>query len=207
MIKARFDTEVLSVRLGLFFAHLKISPNAWTVISIIPAILGFVALAVYQDLAWALLLFIMAGFIDAIDGAVARVTSRVSALGAFLDGVIDRYVEILIYLSVLIYLETRTEVFLISSSLWVALLIFGALMPTFVRAYADHKKIVTDPADLKKMGGFLERAERLILVYLGLFAGLYSAINLVYFIAFAAILANLTAFQRIWFVLRYKKAD
>jgi phosphatidylglycerophosphate synthase len=207
MIKARFDTEVLSVRIGLFFAHLKISPNTWTVISIIPAILGFVALAVYQDLLWALILFILAGFIDAIDGAVARVTSRVSALGAFLDGVIDRYVEILMYLSILIYLGNTVEVFILSSSLWVALLIFGALMPTFVRAYADHKKIVTEPADLKRMGGFLERAERLILVYLGLFAGLYGAINLAYFIAFAAVLANLTAFQRIWFALKYKKAD
>jgi phosphatidylglycerophosphate synthase len=207
MIKARFDTEVLSVRIGLFFAHLKISPNTWTIISIIPAILGFVALAVYQNLAWALFLFILAGFIDAIDGAVARVTSRVSALGAFLDGVLDRYVEILIYLSILIYLENTVDVFIFSSSLWVALLIFGALMPTFVRAYADHKKIVTEPADLKRMGGFLERAERLTLIYVGLLAGLYGVKYLVYLIAFAAILANLTAFQRIWFALRYKKAD
>lgn len=207
MLKSSFDTEKLSVTLGRAFSHLRISPNTWTILSIIPAILGFISLAYYQNLLAALILFMLAGFIDAVDGAVARVTSRVSALGAFLDGVIDRYVEILIYLGLLVFLLGRKEFFLLDNSLWISLLIFGAIMPTFVRAYADHKKVVTEAADLKKMGGLVERPERLILIYLALIAGIFEVQYLIYVIALTAVLANLTALQRIWYTVSYKKSD
>lgn len=193
--------------LGRIFSHLGISPNAWTIISIIPAILGFIAIAYYQNLPAALIMFILAGFMDAIDGAVARVTSRVSALGAFLDGIIDRYVEILIYLGLLIFLLGRNEFFLINNAIWVSLLIFGALMPTYVTAYADHRKLVTETAYLKKMGGLIERPERLILIYFALIAGIYNLEYLIFILAITAVLANFTVLQRIWYAVSYKKQE
>jgi phosphatidylglycerophosphate synthase len=206
MFKANFDTEMISVRIGMVFARLGISPNAWTLVSILPAIAGFITLVLYRNLPASLILFMAAGFIDAIDGAVARVTRTVSALGAFLDGIIDRYVEILLYVGLMVYLYTAEE-FLIPNAFWVALLIFGSMMPTYIRAYADHRKVVTDAKAHKKMGGLLERAERLILVYLGMFLGSYNTLWLVYVIAAAAILSNYTAFQRLWFVVRYKAGE
>jgi len=206
MLKANFDTEMISVRLGMVFAKLGISPNAWTLISILPAIAGFVTLAFYRDLPISLLLFMAAGFIDAIDGAVARVTRSVSALGAFLDGIIDRYVEILLYIGLLFYLYPAED-FLLPNAFWVSLLIFGSMMPTYIRAYADHRKVVTESVAHKKMGGLLERAERLILVYAGMLLGLYNTLWLVYVIAAAAILSNYTALQRLWFVVNYKTKE
>lgn len=205
MLKSHLDTEKLSVKLGLVFSHVGLSPNTWTVLAIIPAILGFLSLVFCHSLSAGLMFFLMSGVIDAIDGAVARVTSRVSAMGAFLDGVIDRYVEFLLYIGLMFYLMDGGPVFLgVQNYVWINILLFGAIMPTFIRAYADHRKVVTDSRDLRRMGGLLERAERLILLYVGMLLGMFNVLWLVYIVAVAAILANFTAFQRLWFVFRYK---
>ena len=203
MLKSRFDTDKLSVKLGTFFSGFSLSPNSWTLMSLVPAVFGF--LSIYSDdLFTALILFALAGGIDAIDGAVARVTGTATPRGAFLDGVVDRYVEILIYSGLLIYILPLEDILYLPNPVWVSLLIFGALMPSFVTAYADHRNVVTQKEDHKKMGGLLERFERLLLIYVGMFLGLFNLSYLIYFIALVAVLPNITAFQRILFVLNYK---
>ncbi|MCK4244749.1 MAG: CDP-alcohol phosphatidyltransferase family protein [Candidatus Omnitrophica bacterium] len=203
MLKSKFDTEKISVKIGLMFSGFGLSPNTWTLLALIPAIFGFLSLC-SGYLFTALIMFLISGFIDAIDGAVARVTGSVTAMGAFLDGIIDRYVEILIYLGLLFFLPMETE-FYLPNPVWLALLIFGALMPTYIRAYADHRNVVTEPEDHKKMGGLLERTERLSILYIGMLFGSHDQNFLIYFIAILAILANLTALQRLWFVVNYRK--
>lgn len=205
MIKARFDTDRISVRIGLVFSGFGISPNTWTLLSLIPAVFGFLSLY-SRDLPAALILFAISGFIDAIDGAVARVTGSVTALGAFLDGIIDRYVEILVYVGLLFYMLPLETEFYLPNPVWIALLIYGALMPTYIRAYADHRGVVTDPGDHKNMGGLLERAERLSILYIGMLLGCFDPNFLIYFIALLSILANVTALQRLWFVVNYRKS-
>lgn len=210
MLRSRFDTERFTVKLGMFFARFGVSPNVWTLIALVPAVGGFLVLSFYADsptnLLISLFLFAVSGFLDVIDGAVARVTSRVSALGAFLDGVIDRYVEILLYMGLLIHLNAKDGLF-IPNSFWISLLVFGSLMPSFIRAYADHRKVVTEQSALRAMGGLLERAERLALIYAGMLLGaLFGPALLIYAIAAASVLANYTALQRLWFVVRYGKA-
>lgn len=204
MLKANFNTESISYRIGTIFMKFGIPPNAWTLISIIPAGVGFACLY-YGELIFALIFFILSGFFDAVDGAVARVTGTVSDKGAYTDGIVDRYVEILLYLGLLVYGLNKN---LLSAQAWsslICILIFGAVMTSFTRAYADHRKIVTDPKDLKKMGGILERAERLILIFIGMLAGYFNPAYLAYAVILAAILANFTAFQRIMFVIKFKK--
>ncbi len=205
VIKARFDMDRVSVRIGLVFSGFGISPNTWTLLSLIPAVFGFLSLYSH-DLFTALILFAISGFIDAIDGAVARVTGSVTALGAFLDGIIDRYVEILVYVGLLFYMLPLETEFYLPNPVWIALLIYGALMPTYIRAYADHRGVVTDPGDHKNMGGLLERAERLSILYIGMLLGCFDPIFLIYFIALLSILANVTALQRLWFVVNYRKS-
>ena len=195
MLKSKLDTESMTIQLGLFFSKLGISPNAWTFLSLIPAICGFLSLVSCHDLVKGVGFFMLAGAIDAIDGAVARVTGRATNFGAFLDGVIDRYVEILLYLGLLSYGV---------NSILIALLIFGALMPSFVTAYSSYRNVVTEKKDHKRMGGLLERAERLILIYLAMVLGLFNFVFLEYIIAVVVILSNFTALQRIWFVTKFK---
>jgi phosphatidylglycerophosphate synthase len=205
MLKASGASGGTSVKLGMIFSKAKISPNAWTLIALLPAIAGFIAL-LYGQLLSGALLFIISGLMDAIDGAVARVTGTVSNFGAFLDGIIDRYVELLLYLGLLFFLNNNyaPEIFF-PHVYWVALLIAGALMPTFVRAYADHRKVVTEPEDQKRMGGLVERAERMGLIFAAMILGYFNPVFLIYLIAATAVLSHVTALQRIYFVFKFRK--
>ena len=206
MLKAAGAGGTASVKIGMVFSKVGLSPNAWTIISLLPAVLGFLAL-LYNNLLLGAALFILSGLMDAIDGAVARVTGAVTNLGAFLDGVIDRYVEILLYLGLLVFLTNNyAPEILMPHAYWFALLIFGAVMPTFVRAYADHRNVLTDPKDHQRMGGILERAERIGLIFAGMVLGHFNPVFLVYLIAATGVLANVTALQRIIFVLSFKRA-
>jgi archaetidylinositol phosphate synthase len=198
MLKARLRSENTDRILGRFSAF-GLAPNSWTILSIVPAIGGLIALF-SRHLAVGLMLFALSGFMDMVDGAVARATDQTSSRGAFIDGVLDRYVELLLILGLAIYLDNTY--FLLPPEIWMVLLLFGALMTSFVRAYADHREIVTKPEDLKSMGGLLERAERLMLLYVGMFLGLFDTGWMMAVIAITAVLANLTALQRILFALK-----
>ncbi|NMB84943.1 MAG: Archaetidylinositol phosphate synthase [Methanosaeta sp. PtaB.Bin018] len=199
MLKANLRSEQTDGLLkGL--AVLGLSPNVWTLLSLAPAVGGLVAL-LQHHLAAALALYVLSGFIDMVDGAVARATSQVTARGAYIDGVVDRYVELLLYLGLLSYIGPG-EFLSLPRDAWFMLLVFGALMTSFSRAYADHRGVVKDPGELKRMGGLLERGERLILLYAGMVAGLANTEWLMAAVAVAAVLANATALQRISYALR-----
>ena len=200
MLKARFKPEETD-RLAGGLAALGLSPNAWTLLSLLPALAGMAAL-IYGRLGWGLLLFSLSAFIDIVDGTVARVTGQASIKGAFIDGVVDRYVELLLYLGLLLYMG-RGDFFGLPREIWFMLLFFGSLMTTFVRAYADHRGLVKGEAELKKMGGLLERFERLMLLYAGMLLGLFNTEWLMAVVALTALLANLTALQRIAFSIRH----
>ena len=201
MLKATLRSEKTD-RLAGGLAAIGLSPNAWTLISLVPALAGLVALVMHQ-LALGLAMFALSAFIDIVDGTVARVTNQVSDKGAYIDGVVDRYVELMLYLGLLIYIG-RGDFLGHPNEVWIVLLIFGGLMTSFVRAYADHRGIVKDPGELKRMGGLLERLERLMLLYFGMFLGLFDIQWLMAVIALTALLANATALQRIRFALRAK---
>jgi archaetidylinositol phosphate synthase len=198
MLKARMKSEDTDRVLGRF-SSIGIRPNAWTMLSVIPAIAGLIAL-VNHYLAAGLILFALSGFMDMVDGAVARATNQTTPRGAFLDGVLDRYVELLLILGLTIYLGDTY--FLLPSQIWMLLLLFGALMTSFVRAYADHRGVVSDPEEQKMMGGLVERAERLMLLYAGMFLGLFDTSWMMAVMAITAVLANATALQRILFALQ-----
>lgn len=202
MLKATLSNEQTD-RLTRGLAIFGLSPNAWTIISLFPALAGLAALASHH-LATGMVLFGLSGAIDLVDGAVARATGKATARGAFLDGVVDRYVELLLCTGLMIYLG-RLEFLSLPSEIWFVLLIFGSIMTSFVRAYADHRGVVKDPGELKKMGGLLERMERLMLLYTGMLLGLFDPQWLMAAIAATAVLANATALQRVAFAFRHGK--
>jgi len=202
MLKANLRSEKTD-RLAGGLARLGLSPNTWTLLSLVPALFGLAALVMHQ-LAYGLVLFALSAFIDIVDGTVARATNQATDRGAFIDGVVDRYVELMLYIGLLLYMG-RGEFLNLPNEAWFMVLMFGALMTSFVRAYADHRGIVTDPDDLKKMGGLLERLERLMLLYAGMFLGLFNTEWLMAVIAITAVLANATVLQRIVFAMRKGK--
>ncbi|HWQ19303.1 MAG TPA: CDP-alcohol phosphatidyltransferase family protein [Methanotrichaceae archaeon] len=198
MLKSNLKSESTD-RLLMPLSRLGIHPNIWSTLALGLALAGAASLAWHSLLA-GLAFFVLSGIIDMIDGAVARATKTASARGAFLDGVLDRYVEALLSLGLMIYLGP-SEFLGVSMQLWILALLFGSVMTAFVRAYADHRGIVKDPELQKRMGGLLERAERLMLIYLGMVLGLHSTSWLQYVIVLVAVLSNATAVQRVLFAL------
>lgn len=157
----KFDTA----KIGSLFSKLGLNPSTWTVISIIPALVGFYFFT-NRELVLGLLSFILAAFFDVIDGAVARVTGQVSKIGGFLDTVIDRVVEILFFLS-LVFLELP-DFYFIPISFWIVLITGGSLLVSYTKAAASYKGILTTEEELKNLGGLMERFERMSLLFLGI---------------------------------------
>jgi archaetidylinositol phosphate synthase len=190
LYKQRERFQGLSIRIGMAFSRLGLSPNQWTMLSLLPVMAGLYFLWYSQFLPAALLLLV-SSFLDLVDGSVARVTGRVSRLGAYLDTVIDRYVEFIIVLGILL---AGIPGFLIPSAAWILLYLFGAMMTTYAKAAAREKGLT----ERELRGGLFERAERLILLLVGLLLAAIDPIYLTYTVALLAVLTNISAIQRIW---------
>jgi phosphatidylglycerophosphate synthase len=159
---------------------------------------------VYGNLSIGLALFALAGMLDLVDGAVARARNETSAFGGFLDGVVDRFVEAVFLFSFMFV--PLPVVFGVDARVWLAALVFlGTCMPSFIRAYADHKGVL-EREDALALGGVFERSERLGLIIIGLAIGiLYSMQFFVYAIILASVLSLATIIQRLSAIAARKK--
>lgn len=134
---------------------------------------------------------LLSGICDAIDGEVARKSGKVTRFGAFLDSVIDRYSEIIIFLGLFIYyLKSSVAVLVILG-------LAGSLMVSYVRARAEG-------LGQECKGGLLLRPERFVILFVG---SLFGAEVFVYFLIVLVILSNFTAFYRIYYTWRRISSD
>ncbi len=195
LYKRRERFEHLSIKIGIAFSKAGLSPNQWTAVSIIPVLIAFYFLTQANFLA-AALFFIISSFLDLVDGSVARVTGRVSRLGAYLDTVVDRYIEFIIILGLLFVFLPKPDFPVIKDipmAAWIFLYLFGGMMTTYVKAAAREKGIL-ESGELK--GGLLERAERLVILFIGILFAAVTPVILSYIIILLAILTNISALQR-----------
>jgi len=201
LYEGRDKFKGLSVKIGMLFSKIPLSANQWTIISLVPAVIALYFLVKEQFLA-AGVLFIASAFLDLVDGAVARVTGTVSKFGAYLDTIVDRYVEAIIIFGLLF---ASLPEFVIPIYAWVLLYLFGGMMTTYAKAAAKEKEIITEGKELK--GGLLERAERLIILFIGILLAAFNPLFLTYVVALLAVLTNLSALQRIWKARALTKAS
>ena len=191
--------EGMSARIGRSAARLGLSPNQWTFISVIPALaaLYFLVNAEYIPAAAC---FIFAAFLDMVDGAVARATGRASKAGAYLDTMVDRYVEFFIVLG-LVWLASQSllPALWLPAVVWIFLYYFGAVMTSYAKAAAKEKDFVK--TEIK--GGIVERAERLMILFAGIVLASANTSYLTYTIVLLAFLTNITAVQRAWIARKY----
>lgn len=173
---------------GGLFSKASLTPDQYTIGSILFAIAGFFML-VGLSYIWALLLFVIAASLDFIDGAVARAKGIASKRGAYLDTIADRYVEALMLFG-LLFAPLADLIF--PSCTWIFLALFGTTMTTYAKAAAKEKGL----SDTELKGGLMSRGERLIL-YFALLASLnFSLLIPAYILAAIALLSNFTALQR-----------
>jgi phosphatidylglycerophosphate synthase len=189
--------------IGRALAAIPLTPNQWTFCSVALALIAALGVASTGNLPLGLALFILAALCDAIDGAVARARGETSALGGFIDGVADRFVEAAFLLS---FMFVPLPLVIVDARVWLALAIFlGTCMPSFIRAYADHKGVLTRER-ANSMGGVFERSERLLLIVAGLAAGMLLSMGyFVYALIAVSALSSLTILQRLAAVLAQPK--
>lgn len=181
---------------GKTFSKLNITPNQWTLVSLIVA--AFAAISIYSmNLLIGAALIMVSGLIDLIDGAVARHTKKVTKKGAYLDTVIDRYNEFL-YVFPLIFLPIATPFMPIYA--WVSIYLFGGMMTTYAKAAAKEKGL-----EQEIRGGILERAERVGIYAAGLVIASFNITLFAYILIALAVLSNVSALQRLSKAFRMMK--
>ena len=145
------------------------------------------------------LLLIVSGTLDVVDGEIARLRGHAGPRGAFMDSVVDRYAEALVFAG-LIALYRNSWVFWLATAGWA-----GAFVVSYARARAESLGISCSE-------GWLQRPERYVI--LGGTSMIGTMMNhltcnvgvepplLTVGIGSVAILANVTALQRILTTLR-----
>ncbi|HYB70058.1 MAG TPA: CDP-alcohol phosphatidyltransferase family protein, partial [Candidatus Bathyarchaeia archaeon] len=134
----------------------NVRPNHLTVVGLGVSILAACALASGRLRVCALLLA-LAGLFDFFDGSLARLANRVSAFGAFLDSVVDRYSDLVVLLGAVLYYERQAD----SSGVLLTLItLVGTVMVSYTKARAQSVGL---PCEI----GLMERPERLIVLIAG----------------------------------------
>jgi len=172
-----------------FFLHIGLTPDSLTIIGLVGNI-GAALLLARGNLLQAGIVAGLMGPLDAIDGSMARQLGEPTRFGGFLDSVVDRYSEIILFTGALYYYINLSENAMI---LWVFAAAMGSVLVSYTRARGEALGFT-----VKK--GFLTRVERFIIFIGGLLFGI-----LTYAIIVVAIFANITAFQRILIVYRQAK--
>ncbi len=206
MIKQDAGAKGLQAAAGRALSTIPLTPNQWTLLSVALAALAALSAALTGELWLALALFASAAACDVIDGAVARARKEQSAFGGFMDGVADRFVEGFFLLSFMFVPLAPLGGF-DAKSLPALALFLGTCMPSFIRAYADHKGVVAREQALA-LGGVCERGERVILLISGLAAGL--ALGMEWFswsLAAVSALSAVTILQRLMEIRRIAREN
>ena len=192
LYRKRERSNSLSIKIGIIFSKFGLSPNSWTLLVLVPSFASLYYI-INSEFILAAICMIIAAFLDFVDGSVARVMGKVTKFGAYLDTIMDRYVEALIVLGLLVC--GLPEFLYIKSSIWLYLFFFGSMMTTYAKAAAKEK----DLTEKELSGGLLERGERMLILFVGLLMGSYSKTYLSGTIALLAVLTNITALQRMAF--------
>lgn len=177
-------------------SRLGISPTAITLST--PILTGLVCLWFARTRAVVpfCVAMLAVGCLDVLDGAVARVSGRVTKLGAYLDAICDRYVEAIVVLTVA----------------WVSgywglsvVVLAGAQLVSYAKARAAMEV----PVSNQEWPDLMERGERSLLFLTGLVAGEvipwrpFGKDLFWWTLAAIAVLVHATVLQRVWRARRF----
>ncbi|MBM3729679.1 MAG: CDP-alcohol phosphatidyltransferase family protein [Actinobacteria bacterium] len=163
-----------------------VTPDVLTIVGLVLAVAAAVAIGM-GALRAGLLLVILAALPDLLDGAVAKAGNLASQRGAFFDSVIDRV----------------TDGFLLGGIAWFLVSRDGghiAILPMAVMGVSStisYERAKAESLGLQAKGGLMERAERIILLCIGL---LFDS-ALVPILWVMLVLTSITAvqrFSRVW---------
>jgi CDP-diacylglycerol--glycerol-3-phosphate 3-phosphatidyltransferase len=143
--------------LGDGLRRTRMTPDHLTIAGMVIAIAAAVAIGA-GHLPLGLLLVILAALPDLLDGALAKASNSSSQRGAFFDSVVDRVTDALLFGGVAWYFTNEHSPKI-------------ALLPVAVSAVSSvisYERAKAESLGLSAKGGIMERAERIILLCLGL---------------------------------------
>ena len=132
---------------------MRVRPDTLTVIGWTLALCSAVLFGLgYARIAGAVML--LGGLFDALDGAVARESNRMSSFGAFLDSTLDRLSESAVFVGLIFFYASTARPY---GALLAAVAMTFSLLTSYARARAEGLNIDCEV-------GLLERAGRIVIL-------------------------------------------
>ncbi|MEE8438408.1 MAG: CDP-alcohol phosphatidyltransferase family protein [Micropepsaceae bacterium] len=182
-------------------AKAGLTPNQITLLGLVLVVLNCALFCWHKSTFWLGLGLAVSFAFDALDGAVARLRNMSSKFGGYLDGVIDRYQEIVVFASIA----------------WVTgwwALSFFALTGSLMVSYNKARAAIEIPIENHAWPDLLERFERVVILSLALLLDSFVTLpdvlgGRVLFLALLVLgaLAHLTAIQRFFRARRMLTPD
>jgi archaetidylinositol phosphate synthase len=187
------------------FSKLPITPNMWSVVSLVCAFVAGVFFALGQPLL-GVVFVVLNAFLDVLDGALARYSGIASPIGDYLDHVFDRYADVFIVTGIIVW-GVQTWHAPVPSWVIGIFAITGVLLSSYMGTQAQAVGLK------RNYGGVLGRADRLVLLMVfGLAEFIYQAPFLFgltflgWMLVIYGLLGHITAIQRFVMSLRELKA-
>ena len=141
---------------------IRINPNILTILGLLVSLISAYMFAT-GNLLMGGLLIALSGFVDMLDGAVARNNFQTTKFGGLLDSTADRFADAFILIGIIYggYVNWIYGILALHASLTVS----------YVRARAESEGI-------KCNVGIAERAERLVIIMIGAFLSYFTNIEL-----------------------------
>lgn len=179
--RARLIFKGILDPIGAFLNRLGLSPNTITLLGLVGTTIGAYVIAQGKMTTGAFVL-LASVLVDAFDGTMARLRGEPSDFGAFVDSVSDRYAELVTFGGLLYYFLMQSDYPGVIVSFIAAA---GSVLVSYVKARAEGLGFTAKV-------GILTRLERyIVLIPLLVFNQPFIAVVVI------AVLANITAYQRI----------
>lgn len=154
-------------------------------------------------------LLLFASSFDFLDGRIARITGKVTKTGGYLDSILDRYIDIILFAGLATYFRDS----------FVFYFCLGAILGTFMVSYTKAK---AESIGIKCDVGLMQRPERILMLGLGsIVSSIFQIATmpfsnppynppqyvLILIIVIMAVLTNLTALHRIHYTWEKLRDD
>ncbi len=208
-LKTRSSYKKLMQPIGNLIGKMGISPNAITMISGVFAIASAVMYSFNGRIGefrfWWLVGFVLmfiTGFIDVVDGSVARATGKTTKFGRVLDPVMDRFAEFCFLMGIAIGVYTFepleqywSGISVIPVSAWCLFCFAGMIFASYSRARGESVAQITVESI-----GIMERREKLIILIIGNILYHWFNVALILAIILVGLLSFITTIQRMFYI-------
>ncbi len=195
----RDRTRPFTDAVGRAFVATRLSPNQLTVLQLVLT-LPVAWLLWNGPLIWAGIAMLFVVSLDFVDGTVARLTGRITKAGGYLDSMLDRFVDALLLIPLLLRYD-NTLMWLVGS-----VFLFAMTVTSFARARL-FQDMPPPPASTWKRD-LLERPDRYLLLAPGVIAqGIFEQMGLrfdplFWVLVVLAVLSLVTVLQRMRTAMR-----